>query len=262
LTNLGDQPHVIVVDNASNDGTVEMVQSDFPAVTVIANHRNVGFGAANNQGSQLAKTRWILYLNSDCYAHSGAVNHLATFLDAQNAVAGGGKLLNLDGTLQQSVAGELTLGAVFREQFLLEKFFPAYWQTPTDSRAVPQVMGACLMVRTDLGERFDEDFFLYCEDTDLCARVSRHGKIWYFPDAEFTHELGASSRANRWLGIARYNAGKEFYFRKHHGWLASLVCWKLDRLGALIRLLLKPKEFQIWFRVLTARRAVVWPRRN
>lgn len=262
LAALEDQPHVVVVDNKSADGTVEMIRNEFPTVTVIANDRNVGFGAANNQGAQRVDTRWILYLNSDCYAHPGSIAKLAEFLVFQNAVAGGGKLLNLDGSLQQSVAGPLTLGAVLREQFLLERFFPAYWQTPAQSRAVPQVMGACLMVRSDLQEAFDEAFFLYCEDTDLCARISQHGEIWYCAEAEFTHELGASSRENRWLGIARYNAGKEFYFLKHHGWVTSVICWKLDRLGALLRMVLKPKELRTWWRVLTARRSVVWPARN
>ena len=262
LAALSDQSRVIVVDNNSSDGSVEMVHSEFPTVRIIANQDNRGFGAANNQGAALADGQWILYLNSDCYAHAGAIQNLANFLDSKKAVAGGGKLLNLDGSLQRSVAGKLTLGAVLREQFLLERFFPAYWQTPTESASVAQVMGACLMVRRDLNERFDEDFFLYCEDTDLCERIRRHGEIWYFPEAEFTHELGASSHANRWLGIARYNAGKEFYFQKHHGWLASVVCWKLDRLGALIRMILKPREFQTWWRVLTARRKTVWPPRS
>ena len=262
LAALSDQSSVFVVDNNSADETVAMIQNEFPAVTVITHQANRGFGAANNQGAEVATGKWILYLNSDCYAHDAAIQHLASFLDAKGAVAGGGKLLNLDGSLQQSVAGRLTLGAVLREQFLLERFFPAYWQTPSEAASVEQVMGACLMVRRDISERFDEDFFLYCEDTDLCARIRRHGEIWYFPVAEFTHELGASSHANRWLGIARYNAGKEFYFQKHNGWLASVVCWKLDRLGALIRMILKPREYQIWWRVLTARRNTVWPPRS
>jgi hypothetical protein len=262
LAALSDQTHVIVVDNNSADESVAMIRSEFPAVTVIANPENRGFGAANNQGARVATGEWILYLNSDCYAHPEAIQALANFLDGKGAVAGGGKLLNLDGSLQQSVAGRLTLGAVLREQFLLERFFPAYWQTPSQSSAVEQVMGACLMVRRDVPESFDENFFLYCEDTDLCARIRNHGEIWYFPDAEFTHELGASSRANRWLGIARYNAGKEFYFQKHHGWFASIVCWKLDRLGAFIRMGLKPREVKTWWRVLTARRKTVWPPRS
>jgi GT2 family glycosyltransferase len=197
---------VIVVDNASGDETVEMIRNEFPHVEVIANSTNRGFGGANNQGAALADSDWILYLNSDCYASPGAVKRLAEALNAAGAVGGGGKLLNMDGSLQQSVAGELTLGAVAREQFLIEKLTTSYWQTPTVAQAVTQVMGACLMVRRDLNLQFDESFFLYCEDTDLCQRIRQHGEIWYIPEAEFTHELGTSSKRNPWLGIARYNA--------------------------------------------------------
>lgn len=260
LAALGTDHRVIVVDNASGDETVEMIRNEFPHVEVIANSKNRGFGGANNQGAALADSDWILYLNSDCYASPGAVKRLAEALNAAGAVGGGGKLLNMDGSLQQSVAGELTLGAVAREQFLIEKLTTPYWQTPTVAQAVTQVMGACLMVRRDLNLQFDESFFLYCEDTDLCQRIRQHGEIWYIPEAEFTHELGTSSKRNPWLGIARYNAGKEHYFRKHDGFLAMVACLMLDRLGALIRLILKPRQFSVWWRVLTARTAKVWPK--
>jgi GT2 family glycosyltransferase len=260
LTALGTDHRVIVVDNASGDETVEMVRSEFPHVEVIANSANRGFGGANNQGAALATSDWILYLNSDCYASPGAVQRLADELNAVGAVGGGGKLLNPDGSLQQSVAGELTLGAVAREQFLLEKLTQSYWQTPVQAQRVTQVMGACLMVRRDLQLGFDESFFLYCEDTDLCQRIREHGDNWYIPEAEFTHELGTSSKKNPWLGIARYNAGKEFYFKKHRGVYAMSVCLLLDRVGALIRLILKPRQAGVWWRVLTARTSQVWPK--
>ena len=88
-------------------------------------------------------------------------------------------------------------------------------------------------------ERFDERFFLYCEDTDLCYRLRKHGKIVYEPEAVFTHELGSSSSGiGRWKSVARYNRGKELYFQIHHGSFASGVCLFLDRLGALLRLLI------------------------
>ena len=227
---------VIVVDNGSHDGSVEMVLTEFPAVRLIQNEANVGFGAANNIGSHHATRPWILYLNSDAYAETGAIALLAD--SAKGAVAAGGRLLNIDGSLQQSVAGPLTLKAVFWEQTLLEKLFPRYWQTPADTEMVEveQVMGACLLVRAGL-ETFDERFFLYCEDTDLCIRLRRHGKIVYCPNARFMHELGSSSSSNRWLGIARYNRGKELYFQIHATMLQSRLCWVTNRLGALLRLI-------------------------
>jgi GT2 family glycosyltransferase len=266
---------VIVVDNASSDGSAEMVQTEFPDVRLIANAANVGFGAANNQGAKIATGKWLLYLNSDCYAEPGAIGRLVSGVEAAGAVAGGGRLLNLDGTLQQSVAAELTLWTVFLEQTLLERLFRRLgmgtWRTPTGNGGpveVPQVMGACLLVRSGL-ELFDERYFLYCEDTDLCRRLAHHGPIVYVPDAEFTHELGSSSGKAPWLGVARYNLGKETYFAIHHGKLARACCWILNRAGALLRLamwgvvsLVRPRlrhRAMLFWKVLTARSSELRP---
>jgi GT2 family glycosyltransferase len=235
---------VIVVDNASRDGSAEMVRKEFPSVVLIQNANNRGFGAANNQGLDAAKRDLVLYLNSDAYAEPGAIDDLASYFSDPGVVAAGGRLLNTDGSLQLSSANELTLWAVLCEQLLLEKAFPRspvlspYWNSHrlTDTAEVEQVMGACLMVRPL--ERFDERFFLYCEDTELCKRLRRHGRILYVPAARFTHELGSSSELARWQSVARYNRGKELYFRLHYGLPASALCWVLDRLGAALRIVL------------------------
>ncbi|MBI5706592.1 MAG: glycosyltransferase family 2 protein [Armatimonadetes bacterium] len=234
----------IVVDNASRDGSADMVASEFPGAKLIRNADNRGFGAANNQGIELASGELVLLLNSDCYASPGAIARLAEAFSDPSVVAAGGKLLNLDGSLQHSSANRLTLWAVFCEQSLLEKLFQnsslfsPYWNSRRhDATAeVEQVMGACLMMRRDL-ERFDERFFLYCEDTELCCRLRGHGKILYVPEATFVHELGSSGATGRWRSVALYNRGKELYFAIHRGSLQSAVCWLLNRLGALLRML-------------------------
>lgn len=264
---------VIVVDNASKDGSPDMIRAEFPSVKLIEPGRNLGFGAANNLGMQVATREWTLFLNSDAFAFEEAIAELAAELDRLGAIAGGGRLLNEDGSLQQSVAGELTLGAVFREQFLLEKLFRGYWRTPTGSEpvAVDQVMGACLMTRTAV-ERFDEAYFLYCEDTDLCVRLKGHGQIYYVPTARFTHLLGTSSSVNRWLAVARYNLGKEMFFERQSSRLARIVCWLLNRTGALLRLIgwglvtiatlgRTRGQVALFARVLFARSADLDPRR-
>jgi N-acetylglucosaminyl-diphospho-decaprenol L-rhamnosyltransferase len=243
LSCIGPEHEVIIVDNASTDGSADMVKSEFPNARLIENFDNVGFGAANNQGMALARREFVLFLNSDAYAEPGAISMLATKMDYET-VAVGGRLLNPDGTMQESACNELTLWAVFCEQSYLEKLFKSsalfspYWITRrlTGDSEVAQVMGACLMIKPV--ERFDERFFLYCEDTELCKRLSTHGKIRYIPGAQFIHELGSSSSgASRWLAIARYNRGKELYFSIHRGRFASFVCWSLDRKGAFFRLL-------------------------
>ncbi|MFN3684829.1 MAG: glycosyltransferase family 2 protein [Fimbriimonadaceae bacterium] len=247
LRSVPEACEVVVVDNASSDGSAEMVRSEFPNALLIENGRNVGFGAANNQGLEAASRPLVLLLNSDARATPGAVEALAGVFRDPEVVAAGGRLVNPDGTLQESAAGELTLWAVFCEQTLLEKAFPRsrvlspYWQSSKLLRRgdgpfdVGQVMGACLMMRPV--ERFDERFFLYCEDTELCHRLRRHGRILYVPKARFVHHLGSSSKA-RWEAVARYNRGKELFFLLHRGRAAWLACLLLDRLGALLRLAL------------------------
>jgi len=241
---------VVVVDNASLDGSAEMVASEFPQVKLLVNPTNTGFGSANNLGCTIACGELVLFLNSDAYADPGAITLLAAVFDDSAVVAAGGKLLNPDRTLQWSTANVLTLWAVFCEQTYLEKIFrksrlfSPYWNTDTLAKsnavqATPQVMGACLMVRADDGnpiERFDERYFLYCEDTDLCRRLSAHGKLVYVPQATFVHELGSSSAKDPAVGIIRYNRGKVLYFSIHFGRIAASMCWLLNRLGAALRL--------------------------
>lgn len=242
LAAIEPEHEIIVVDNASDDGSPEMVRSEFPHARLVVNAENVGFGAANNQGIALALGELILLLNSDCYAEPGAIKRLADVFCDTSVVAAGGRLLNPDRSLQNSSANELTLWAVFCEQTLLEKVFPRskvfspYWNSARleHTAAVAQVMGACLMLLPVA--RFDERYFLYCEDTDLCKRLSKLGQIFYVPKAMFTHDLGSSSSSDRWKAVARYNRGKELYFKIHYGAWKHLICLKLDRLGALIRL--------------------------
>jgi GT2 family glycosyltransferase len=242
LTALGAEHEVIVVDNASSDGSPAMVAADFPHAKLVANTENRGFGAANNQGLAIATGELVLLLNSDAYVAPDTVSRLAEVFADPNVVAAGPRLVNPDGSLQGSAARVLGPWAVFCEQTYLEKLLPGsrllspYWIRPSgdDTLDVEQVMGACLMMRP--GERFDERFFLYCEDTDLCRRLRQRGRILYVPSLSVVHDLGSSSSQNRWRAVARYNHGKELYFRLHHGRAAWALCLVLDRLGALLRL--------------------------
>jgi GT2 family glycosyltransferase len=247
LESLGEADEVVVVDNASADGSAEMVASRFPSVRLVRNSSNRGFGAANNQGLDLVTGELVLFLNSDAVARPGALRGLVSVMDSHaDVVACGGRLESADGRLQESCANALTLWALFCEQTYLEKLFPRsrlfspYWvssrllSAPRELHDVEQVMGACLMVRPV--ERFDERFFLYCEDTELCRRLRRRGRIVWVPGAVFEHALGASSQA-RWEAVARYNRGKELYFLIHFGRTTAVVAFLIDRAGALARLL-------------------------
>jgi GT2 family glycosyltransferase len=239
---------VIVVDNASADGSAAMVAERFPQVRLIANPDNRGFGAACNQGLEVAQGRYALILNADIRAQPGALQRLVGFMDAHpDAAICGGQLRYPDGRIQPSCARDLTLWWVFCEQSMLAKLFPrtrlfgGYWRTHWDFSATietEQVMGACMMLRRPF-PRFDEDYFLYCEDTDLCYRVRQAGgKIYYVHDAVFVHHLGASGEPQRAQMVIYYNCGKERYFRKFHGAWQARVCRWLNKGGALLRVLL------------------------
>lgn len=241
LASLDSNHELIVVDNASSDGSAAMVKQEFPRVRIVDAGRNMGFGAANNLGMASASGEVILLLNSDARAKPGAIEELLRRFADRDVVACGGRLEYPDGRFQWSACGPLTLWAVFCEQLYLEKLIGTYWVASSQTIEVAQVMGACLMMRPR--EKFDEDFFLYCEDTELCYRLAKHGKILYVPAAEFVHDLGSSSSARRWEAIARYNRGKELFFAKTRGPIALGICWVLNRIGALLRL-------AVWFAAL------------
>lgn len=262
---------VIVVDNASEDGSAEWLAS-LSDITYIPSSTNLGFGRANNVGLRVATGDLVLFLNSDAYAHEGAISRLMAVFEEPSIVAAGGKLLNPDGSLQQSATNPLMVHNVVCEQLFLEPLAQSfhhweYWVTkrldPHEPTPVAQVMGACLMMRKSAGEEFDEDYFLYCEDTDLCARLWQHGQIVYVPDAVFTHELGSSSTDSRWKSVCRYNAGKEHYFAKFWGPGKARYVRFLHKVGAVLRLvygfLAYPflasarEKFHTFKRVLTAR---------
>ncbi|GIV04589.1 MAG: glycosyl transferase [Fimbriimonadales bacterium] len=236
---------IIVVDNASSDGSSSMVAECFPQVKLIANPDNRGFGAACNQGLQRAQGRYALILNADIRAEADALQRLVAFMDAHpDAAACGGQLRYPDGRIQPSCARELTLWWVFCEQSMLAKLFPrtrlfgGYWRTYWDFSSTietEQVMGACMMLRRPF-PLFDESYFLYCEDTDLCYRIRQlGGKIYYVHNAVFVHHLGASGEPQRAAMVIYYNRGKERYFRKFHGAWQARVCRWLNKLGALLR---------------------------
>jgi len=271
LNSLEEADEIIVIDNSASKFDISQLNLDFPNVIWKLMERNIGFGAACNVGLKSATKDLVLFLNPDAAAKPGALSSLITVFSDQTVVACGGKLEFPNGSLQESACGRLTLGAVFREQTLLEKFFiklgkgPLYWQSGVLLKQgagpfeVSQVMGACLMVRRDLALKtlFDEDFFLYCEDTDFCKRLTKLGKILYVPEAQFSHELGLSTSENRWWSVAMYNRGKELYFLKHHGKLAWLICVLIDRAGAKFRitgglLTLRMPYSKLFWRVLWA----------
>lgn len=245
---------VWVVDNASSDGSAEMVRQQFPQVHLIANSENLGYGRANNQALRQAQGEFALVLNSDIEVMPGALQALIDFMrEHPEAQAAGGQLILPDGRIQPSCSQRLTLWAVFCEQTLLAKAFPrsrlfgSYnltWWSYDSVREVEQVVGACLLLRRQADGSFplfDERYFMYAEDTELCHRIRRAGgRIYYVPHAKFKHHLGASSEQEsiRAEMVKAYNRSRILFFREVYGAWSVPIYRLLIATGALLRLLL------------------------
>jgi N-acetylglucosaminyl-diphospho-decaprenol L-rhamnosyltransferase len=209
LASVADGPsEVIVVDNASTDGSPELVRERFPSVRLLELPENRGFGAGNNEGMRIASGRYFLLLNSDAWPVGDAVSRLLAFMDANPGVGvAGPRLVGTDGRLQKSVRGFPTVWRIATEYFFLRKLAPgsralnAFYGAGFDyseRREADFLMGAVLMLRRASVEQvgdFDTDFFMFSEETDLCYRMKEAGwTVEFSPEAEFVHVGGASTK--------------------------------------------------------------------
>lgn len=200
---------IIVVDNASEDGSAAMVRERFPEARLLVNDHNAGFAAANNQALKYATGRYILLLNNDISFKGDLPGALRSFLEEHPAVSmAGPRLLRGDGSLQVSVyprPGVLhSLLKFFRAYLFMSRaararFFSGQYHDYSVPGRVDRLSGACIMVRAaaiaEVGP-LDEDFFFYGEVHDWCWRMQKAGwEIWYYPGAEAVHYGGRSSAA-------------------------------------------------------------------
>jgi N-acetylglucosaminyl-diphospho-decaprenol L-rhamnosyltransferase len=216
---------VILVDNASLDGTSEMAQTLFPRVRYIRNSSNIGFAASANKGYLASKGDYILFLNSDTVLIPGEIPKMLGFMesDARAGIAGP-QLVYPDMKRQRSFAFLPCLLFEIVPQSLLERIMPGKY--PGKKRAyhapfrVPSVIGAALMARREtLGalSGFDEDFFFFLEETDLCVRSEHHGYgVVFCPQASVVHLQGKTVRQNWIRGRMEYNISLYKFIRKHH----------------------------------------------
>lgn len=218
---------VIVVDNGSADGSADMVRWEHPTVRLLESE-NAGFGAGNNKGAGLADARYLLFLNPDTRVLDDALGALVRFLDAQpQAGAAGGRLQNPDGSFQHSAFRFPNLWMSFFDFFPLNHRllnsrlngrYPRAWY----SRPFPvdHPLGACLAVRREAAQAiglFDESFFMYCEEIDLCLRLCRAGwEIWYVPDAPVIHYGGQSTGQFRDQMFVELHRSRYHLFDKHY----------------------------------------------
>jgi GT2 family glycosyltransferase len=235
-----DDCETFVVDNDSSDGSVEMVRREFPTVCVLANRENVGFGRANNQAFARSRGRYVLLLNPDTVVLDDAVARMAEVMDAHPDVgAVGSRLVNPDGSLQRWTAGAFpSVWNLACHYFFVDRLIPSglrprapfLEQDVADTAAVDWVSGACLLLRRSaVGETiFDERFFMYGEDLDLCERLRCLGwRVLYAPRATVIHHHGASIEQQAAAVQAHALKGPRSFYQMHHGrswlWLYDLV---------------------------------------
>ena len=221
LKSLKGDEEIIVVDNASTDSSPQMVQKEFPKVKLILNKKNLGYGAANNQGIKVAQGDYLLLLNSDTVVKKDAPLKMATFL-AKNPKAGvvGCRLLNPDGTLQPSAGPFPSLRVSFVMLFL------EHWGKNLARASFPKttevdwVMGAALMFRREVIKKagvMDEGIFMYMDEVEWCYRIKKAGfKVFFYPEAEIIHLFGGSSQKGRETPILNIFRGLIYLYQKHY----------------------------------------------
>jgi N-acetylglucosaminyl-diphospho-decaprenol L-rhamnosyltransferase len=210
---------VIVVDNASSDGSVQAVRAADPAVTVVETGANLGFGSAANRGVAAGTGEYVLILNPDTVVEPGTVKALAEALDRDRGLAlVGPRMENADGSLYPSVRrfpalgvalGHAFLGLVWRENPCTRSYRMLDWDHGGAAADVDWVGGACFLVRRsafDVVAGFDEGYFMYVEDVDLCWRLGQAGwRVGYEPAGRVIHVLGGSSRRMPYRMIAEHH---------------------------------------------------------
>jgi len=226
----GLNPEVIVLDNASQDGSADMVRERFPDVVLIEEKRNLGFAKGYNCAARQASGRHLLILNPDTVVQSGALERLIEFLDShQDAAAVGPRLLNSDGTIQYScrrfpkpmaaVLRNTVIGRILPRNHFTREYLMADWDHET-VREVDWVSGAAVCIRPRAWDQvggFDEGFFMYAEDMDWCLRAREAGwKVYYCPDAAVVHRIGRSSDQRPIDMVLQFHRSMARFYSKHY----------------------------------------------
>jgi len=221
---------IIVIDNDSQDGSVELLKRDFPEVELIENRVNRGFSFACNQGIKKSSGRYILLLNPDTVFPETGFRKLIDFINSlPKAGICGPRMVDARGNLLYSCRSFPSfLTSISSSQSFLERFFP---QNPlsrqyllkdlnhSQIQEVDWVSGSCLLARKEMLDQIgflDEDFFIYAEDVDLCYRARKAGwKVFYFPRVTFVHQVGQSTSQDMLKSRLQHHKSMWIFFKKH-----------------------------------------------
>lgn len=244
---------IFVVDNASTDGSLEMVRKEFPQVKLVENKSNLGFAKANNQAISKSSGMYILLLNPDTIVQKDAFQNMIEFMDThpQTGVVGS-KVLYADGSLQLSCGHFPSLRTEFFHSTLLGEIFPkspfignfrmSNWDH-SSVREVDWVSGSCLLVRkaviTDVG-LLDEAIFMYAEDIDWCYRIKNAAwKIYYLPQSKIIHLESQIANTNLTNKLRNGYQGLYYFFDKHYGKKVAILFKVLVANGMILRMTIR-----------------------
>ncbi|MBX4191201.1 MAG: glycosyltransferase family 2 protein [Candidatus Doudnabacteria bacterium] len=225
---------VIVADNGSTDGSLEMLKSEFPQIKLVENNANLGFSKGNNAGIRQASGRYILLLNTDTEVKSDTIDESIKYLDA-NASVGivGAKVLLPDGTLDKACRRKFpNPWNSFLRLFGLKNFSDYNIDSPIDQEMeVDSVMGAYLMIKKEVVNKIgllDEEYFMYGEDLDWCWQTKQAGyKVVYYPKSEIIHYKYGSSQSIPFKTIKMAHIAMKIFYRKYY---ASKYNWFFNQL--------------------------------
>lgn len=231
----GLKAEVLVVDNASGDASVGMVQAEFPQVTLIESEQNLGFAGGNNLALRHAVGRYVMLLNTDTLVHGTVLPKSVEWMDNNPEIAVmGPRVLNTDGTVQPSCSAfpslkHLTLQALGLTRIgKLDNYRMTGWDRSTE-RQVDVISGAAMVVRREAMEQIgllDEAFFFYGEETDWCLRFAQAGwGVTYVPLPAVTHFGGGAVAKLNHRRDVMMTEGVTRLHRKHGGILAGMACF-------------------------------------
>ena len=222
---------VIIIDNSEEDPGLQSLKERYPKTQIVYNSTNVGFSKANNQAAKIARGNFLFILNPDTILKEQATNSMFRYIRSNLEIGAlGPKVVNPDGSLQYSCRRYPNLWtSLFNRYSILTRLFPQNRFTRrylmldfnhNETLPVDWLSGCCLMIPKSVFEEvngFDENYFLFNEDIDLCRMVHQTGKkVIYFPEAKIIHKVSTSNRKATARIIIQRHLGMMYYFKKHH----------------------------------------------
>ncbi len=250
----GIDAEVIVVDNNSKDDSCDMIRAKYPQVRLIENKENLGFSRANNQGVAIAQGEYILFLNPDTVMPEDFLQKMVDYMDTHPDAGSIGPRL-IDGRGQYAPDGKKSfpslsvaifkttgINKIFKNSTYFNKYYAVHVQE-NETAEVDILSGCCMMVRRSVIDKvdgaFDEAYFMYCEDFDLCYRIQKAGyKNIYYPEVTLIHYKGESTRKATISHVRIFNDALSVFVRKHYSKTNARLFIMLINVGIVLRAIL------------------------